>query len=97
MSKFCLPYSTAQLLTGLLHEFRDEIVLSVLGSGGGRILQLWSKTNIELLALYDPEIVLRLHNARNLKDTRRLLSLFMVFLGDQKPSAELAKLFLATR
>ena len=58
-------------------------------------MQLRDKTNDELLTLYDPEIILRLHNPRNLKDTRRLLSLFRNFLEDRKPTAALAKSFLA--
>jgi hypothetical protein len=57
----------------LFHQFRDDIILSVLGPGGSRILELRGKSNPELLKLYDVELVLRLHNAHNLKDTRRLL------------------------
>jgi integrase len=49
----------------------------------------------ELIWLYDSELVLRLHNAKNLRDTRTLLSRFMSYLGAYPPSPELAKSFLA--
>ncbi|HEX9976854.1 MAG TPA: tyrosine-type recombinase/integrase [Dehalococcoidales bacterium] len=58
-------------------------------------MELRGKSNPELLKLYDVELVLRLHNARNLKDTRRLLDKFTIFLAGQHPSAVQAKAFLA--
>jgi len=51
--------------------------------------------NTELIRLYDSEIVLKLHNAKNLRDTRTVLSHFMSYLGAYPPSPELAKSFLA--
>ncbi len=51
--------------------------------------------NAELIHLYDSELVLRLHNAKNLRDTRSVLSQFMSYLGAYPPSPELAKSFLA--
>ena len=50
--------------------------------------------NTELARLYDSELVLKLHNAKNLRDTRNILSRFMNHLGDYPPSPELAKGFL---
>ena len=92
---FCVLYSSAHLLTCLFHQFRDDIILSVLGPGGSRILELRDKSNPELLKLYDVELILRLHNACNLKDTRRLLEKFTIFLAGQTPSAIQTKAFLA--
>jgi integrase/recombinase XerD len=51
--------------------------------------------NNELVRLYDSEIVLRLHNSKNLRDTRNMLARFMDYLGAYPPSPELAKSFLA--
>jgi integrase len=51
--------------------------------------------NSELIRLYDSELVLRLHNPKNLRDTRNILSRFMDSLGAYPPSPELAKNFLA--
>jgi integrase/recombinase XerD len=51
--------------------------------------------NSELVRLYDSELVLKLHNAKNLRDTRNMLSRFMDYLGAYPPSPELAKSFLA--
>ena len=51
--------------------------------------------NTELVKLYDSELVLKLHNAKNLRDTRNTLSRFMNYLGNYPPSPELAKSFLA--
>ncbi len=52
-------------------------------------------TNSDLLKLYNDDLVLRLHNAKNLKDTQTLLGHFMDFLGQYPPSPELAKSLLA--
>ena len=52
-------------------------------------------TNGELFKLYDSDIVLRLHNAKNLSDTRKILARFKENLGQYPPSLELAKSFLA--
>ena len=58
-------------------------------------MELRDKSNPELLTLYDVELVLQLHNARNLKDTRCLLEKFTTFLAGQPPSVVQAKAFLA--
>ena len=51
--------------------------------------------NQELFLLYDSDLVLRLHNAKNLSDTRKLLARFKNHLNGYPPSPELAKGFLA--
>jgi len=51
--------------------------------------------NSELIRLYDSELVLKLRNAKNLRDTRNMLSRFVDYLGAYPPSPELAKSFLA--
>ena len=51
-------------------------------------------TNDKLFPLYDNELVLRLHNAKNLRDTRRMLGKFREYLNRFSPSPELAKGFL---
>ena len=52
-------------------------------------------TNEELFQLYDSDLVLRLHNAKNLSDTKKMLTRFKEFLNGYPPSPELAKGFLA--
>jgi len=47
--------------------------------------------NSDLFQLYDSDLVLRLHNAKNLSDTRRILAKFKQYLNDFPPSPELAK------
>ncbi len=66
-----------------------------MGPEARRRLKLRNLPNAELLRLYDSEIVLRLHNAKNLSDTRRKLAQFIGYLGNFPPSAELAKSFTA--
>jgi hypothetical protein len=56
---------------------------------------LWNLSNNELAHLYDSEFVLKLHNAKNLRDTRNILARYMSHLGSYPPSPELAKSFLA--
>jgi integrase/recombinase XerD len=52
--------------------------------------------NEELFKLYDSELALRLHNAKNLSDTRKILSRFLLeHLGGYPPTPEMAKAFLA--
>ncbi len=51
--------------------------------------------NEDLFQLYDNDLVLRLHNAKNLADTRKILTRFKKCLGDYPPSPELVKSFLA--
>jgi integrase/recombinase XerD len=80
----------------LFHQFRNDVILSVLGSGGLKILELRDKSNEELLKLYDPEIILHCTSPRNRNDTRRMLRRFLIeFLMGKKPSAPLAKEFLS--
>ena len=52
-------------------------------------------TNEELFRLYDNDLVLRLHNVKNLSDTRKILTKFSRYLNNFPPSPELAKGFLA--
>lgn len=52
-------------------------------------------TNEELFKLYPNDLVLRLHNAKNLSDTRKVLDRFKDYLNGYPPSPELAKGFLA--
>ncbi len=52
-------------------------------------------SNRELFKRYDSELLLRLHNRRNLSDTRRILGRFEEFLGGRPPSVDLAKEFLS--
>jgi site-specific recombinase XerD len=51
--------------------------------------------NDELFKLYDSDLMLRLHNAKNLSDTRKMLARFKEYLNGYPPSPELAKGFLA--
>ena len=60
-----------------------------------RRLRLRHLTNETLFPLYDNEIVLRLHNVKNLSDTRKQLAKFKEYLNGFPPSPELAKGFLA--
>lgn len=52
-------------------------------------------TNEELFTLYDSELVLRVHNTRNLDNERRLLAKLHQYLNGYPPSPELAKGFLS--
>jgi len=51
--------------------------------------------NEDLFQLYDSDLVLRLHNEKNLSDTRKILTRSKKYLGSYPPSPELAKAFLA--
>ncbi|MFC2042315.1 tyrosine-type recombinase/integrase [Chloroflexota bacterium] len=51
-------------------------------------------SNDELFQRYDNELVLRLHSAKNLQDTRIKLGEFANYLGGRRPSPDLAKAFL---
>ena len=51
--------------------------------------------NDELFQLYDSDLIMRLHNAKNLNDTRKMLARFKDYLNGFPPSPELAKEFLA--
>jgi len=72
-----------------------ELLETLLGPEGKRRLRLRHMTNSELFQLYDSDLVLRLHNAKNLSDTRKILNKFKQYLNDFPPSPELAKGFLA--
>ena len=56
---------------------------------------LGQMNNEDLFQLYDSDLVLRLHNAKNLADTRKILTRFKECLGDCPSSPELVKSFLA--
>jgi len=58
-------------------------------------LELRNKSNDELFTLYDADLVLRVRNARNLDNESRLLARFRQYLNGERPSAELAKVFLS--
>jgi hypothetical protein len=51
-------------------------------------------SNHELFQRYDNELVLRLHSAKNLRDTRNKLSELWEYLDERPPSPDLAKAFL---
>lgn len=57
-------------------------------------MALRDKPNSELFRLYDDDLVLRIHNHHNLRDTRNILTAFRTHLGDTVPNAEAAKSFL---
>ena len=52
-------------------------------------------SNHDLFKRYDIELLLRLHNKKNLSDTRKMLGNFETFLVGRSPSVDLAKEFLA--
>ena len=68
---------------------------AMLGPEGKRRMALKDKTNEELFQLYDSDLLLRLNKPKNLSDTRTILQHFREFLGENPPSANLAKPFLA--
>lgn len=72
-----------------------ELLETLLGPEGRRRLKLRHMTNDELFQLYDSDLVLRLHNAKNLSDTRKTLGRFKEYLNGFPPSPELTKGFLA--
>ena len=51
--------------------------------------------NNDLFKLYDNDLVLRLRNAKNLSDTRKMLTKLKEYLNGCPPSPELAKGFLS--
>ncbi|MFH1662703.1 MAG: tyrosine-type recombinase/integrase [Chloroflexota bacterium] len=72
-----------------------ELLEVLLGPEGKRRLRLRQMKNEELLKLYDSDLILKLHNEKNLKDTRTILAKFKDYLGEFPPTPELAKSFLA--
>ncbi len=94
--------STAHHMNSSSQGNRSEELLNIrelhevlLGPEGRRRLMLRNLPNTELVRLYDSELVLKLHNAKNLRDTRNILSRYMSYLGSYPPSPELAISFLA--
>ncbi len=83
------------------HQFESEelplreLLETLLGPDGKRRLRLRHMTNEELFTLYDSDLVLRLHNAKDLSDHRRMLARFKEYLNGYPPSPELGKAFLA--
>jgi site-specific recombinase XerD len=72
-----------------------QILELLLGEEGKRKMALRQKTNRELFALYDGELVLRNRSSRGLHEARRTLQHFHDYLGEFPPSVELAKSFLS--
>jgi hypothetical protein len=70
-----------------------ELLEVLLGPEGRKGLALKHKTNDELFTLYDAELILKVHNTRNLEMERRLLAKFHSYLNSYPPSPELAKGF----
>jgi integrase/recombinase XerD len=72
------------------------ILEALLGAEGKRRLRLRNMQNKELLELYDADLVLRLHNAKDLADHRKMLARFLLeYLNGFPPTPELAKGFLS--
>jgi hypothetical protein len=73
-----------------------ELLETLLGPEGRRRLKLRYMTNDGVFQLYDSELALRLHNAKNLSDTRKILTHFLLeYLSGYPPTPKLAKAFLA--
>jgi integrase/recombinase XerD len=72
-----------------------ELLEELLGPEGRRRLALKHKTNEELFTLYDAELILKGHSAKNLEMERQILTKFHLYLKDYPPSPELAKGFLS--
>jgi site-specific recombinase XerD len=73
----------------------EELVLFVLDEKARRRLLLRTKSNKELFPLYKAELALRIRNQKNLARYGQVLDQFQAFLGDNPPSAMLAKSFLS--
>jgi integrase len=67
----------------------------LLGSDGKRKLRLRHKTNSELFALYDSQLVLKHRSREALEEARRVLRHFQGHLGEYPPTPELAAAYLA--
>jgi hypothetical protein len=52
-------------------------------------------SNCDLFKRYYSELLLRLHNRKNLSDTMKILDKFEAFLDGRLPSIDLAKEFLS--
>ena len=80
----------------LSEDFGIREMLEVLmGPEGRRKLRLRHKTNDELFALYDSQLVLKHRSADALAEARRFLGHYRAFLGQYPPTPELAASFLA--
>ena len=81
------------------HRLEDlplrELLEILLGPEGRRRLRLRHMTNEEGFKQYDSELMLRLHNTKDLSDHRRMLDKFKEYIGGFPPTAELAKGFLS--
>jgi len=66
----------------------------ILGTDGKRKLRLRHKTNDELFALYDNQLVLKHSSRDGLEEARRVLRHFRAFIEEYPPSPELAAAFL---
>ncbi len=73
---------------------RDMLTM-LLGSDGKRKLRLRNKTNDELFALYDSQLILKHSSDDALEEARRVLRHFKTYLGEMPPTPELAAGFLA--
>ena len=73
---------------------RDMLEM-ILGTDGKRKLRLRHKTNSELFALYDSQLILKHRSQDALEEARRVLSHFKAHLGEYPPTPELAVGFLA--
>jgi len=71
-----------------------ELLISSIDPDYKRRLELRQMSNHELFQRYDNELVLRLHSAKNLRDTRNKLSEFRGYFDERPPSPDLAKAFL---
>jgi hypothetical protein len=71
-----------------------ELLEVLLGPEAKRRLMLRQLSNEELFRLYGGDLALRLHNAKNLSDTRGMLARFKEYLNGYPPSGTLAKAFL---
>jgi len=67
----------------------------ILGTDGKRKLRLRHKTNSELFALYDSQLILKHRSNDALEEARRVLGHFKNYLGQYPPSPELVAAFLA--
>ena len=76
--------STAHHISGSHNEDElpiRELLETLLGPEGRRRLQLRRMSNEGLFRQYDNELILRLHNVKNLSDTRKMLARFKEYLG----------------
>ena len=88
--------STAHHISGSISIFQlVEIMSAVLGPQERRRLEMRQMDNEELFRRYDTELVLRLLNLKNLRDTRNRLAEFKEYLNGRPPSPDLAKSFIA--